>query len=174
MRAALLFFVVLAGACGVNQTPQPEPPPSLPSCVPDRDGAITADELPIAYGATLPYYASPGGVTRSVELGGPDRTWDLSEELRDDLEIALGPTQLGSQWYAGSFPAGAFATDAGNGLDGSTPSASGGRYRQGDGIALEPQLFPDTPNHPGWPSAVLLPDQTYRASIEWRFVAATS
>ena len=37
----------------VNQTPQPEPLPELPSCVPDRDGEITADELPIAFGATV-------------------------------------------------------------------------------------------------------------------------
>jgi aldose 1-epimerase len=57
----------------------------------------------------------------------------------------------------------------GNVLDGTSPSASGGRHRQGDGIALEPQLFPDTPNHPAWPSAVLRPGDGYRATLEWRF-----
>jgi aldose 1-epimerase len=59
----------------------------------------------------------------------------------------------------------------GNGLDGSRPSAEGGRYRQGDGIALEPQLFPDSPNRPDFPSAVLRPGQEYRATIEWRMRA---
>lgn len=57
----------------------------------------------------------------------------------------------------------------GNGLDGSLPSASGGRHRQGDGIALEPQLFPDTPNRPHFGSAVLHAGETYRAALEWRF-----
>ena len=48
-------------------------------------------------------------------------------------------------------------------------STSGGRYRQGDGIALEPQLFPDSPNRPQWPSAALQPGQEYRCRLEWRF-----
>ena len=53
MRAALLFLT----ACGVNMTPQPDPTPALPSCIPNRDGQITAAELPIALGATASYYA---------------------------------------------------------------------------------------------------------------------
>jgi aldose 1-epimerase len=54
-----------------------------------------------------------------------------------------------------------------NGLGG--PGRAGRLYRVGDGIALEPQLFPDTPNHPEWPSARLAPGETYRSRIEWRF-----
>lgn len=57
----------------------------------------------------------------------------------------------------------------GNFLDGSLPAGGGGRHRQGDGIALEPQLFPDTPNRPDFGSAVLRPGETYRAALEWRF-----
>jgi aldose 1-epimerase len=37
------------------------------------------------------------------------------------------------------------------------------------GIALEPQTFPDSPNRPDFPSAILLPDDTYRHVIEWEF-----
>ncbi|MBD8868832.1 aldose epimerase family protein [Nocardioides donggukensis] len=37
------------------------------------------------------------------------------------------------------------------------------------GIALEPQLFPDTPNRPDFPSATLRPGETYRSRIAWRF-----
>jgi galactose mutarotase-like enzyme len=37
------------------------------------------------------------------------------------------------------------------------------------GIALEPQLFPDTPHHPEWPSARLEPGETYRSEIVWEF-----
>lgn len=37
------------------------------------------------------------------------------------------------------------------------------------GVALEPQLFPDSPHHPDWPSPVLRPGETYRHALEWRF-----
>ena len=57
----------------------------------------------------------------------------------------------------------------GNVLDGTRVGTGGRRYRQGDGVALEPQLFPDSPHHPEWPSPVLEPGETYRSSIEWRF-----
>ncbi len=114
MRA--LAFIVFASACGVNQTPQPEPALELPSCVPNRDGVITEDELPIAFGATATYYASPAGVTRTVATSGT--AWDLSEEYADDVVIELGPTKIKSQWYAPEFASAQFVVDAGSGLDG--------------------------------------------------------
>ena len=36
-------------------------------------------------------------------------------------------------------------------------------------IALEPQTYPNAPNEPTYPSAVLRPGETYRHRIEWRF-----
>jgi len=112
-----LAFTLLA-ACGVNQTQEPAPAPTLPSCVPNRDGEITAAELPIAYGATVGYYASPAGATRTINTGGTTKIWVLSEERADDLVIALGPIELKTQWYAAQFPAGQFVVDGGGGLDG--------------------------------------------------------
>ena len=41
----------------------------------------------------------------------------------------------------------------------------------GAGLALEPQLFPDTPNRPEFGSAVLRPEEPYSARLKWRFVA---
>ena len=71
--------------------------------------------------------------------------------------VELWSDQPGLQVYTGNF------------LDGTRRSTSGGRYRQGDGVALEPQLFPDSPNRPEWPSATLRPGETYAAHLEWRF-----
>jgi len=65
------------------------------------------------------------------------------ESPRTRTRVELWADQPGLQVYTGNF------------LDGTRRSTSGGRYRQGDGIALEPQLFPDSPNRPAWPSAVL-------------------
>lgn len=36
-------------------------------------------------------------------------------------------------------------------------------------VALEPQNWPDAPNHENFPSAVLRPKTTYRHRMEWRF-----
>lgn len=118
MRAATSLVAVPAlalAACGVNQTPQPEPPPELPACVPNRDGAITAAELPIAFDAPAAYYV---GRDRPFRGAAVDGVWDLSEELPDDEVVALGPARLRDQWYAASFPTGQLALDGGDGLDG--------------------------------------------------------
>ena len=113
MRAAVYITCGLCAACTTNQTPQPELPPALPSCVPNRDGAITADELPVAIGATLTYYVGEG---RTIAQQG--ERWDFSAELADDDVVALGPVALKDQWYAATFPTGQFVVDAGGGLDG--------------------------------------------------------
>ena len=54
----------------------------------------------------------------------------------------------------------------GDGFDGSV-------HVRRAGVALEPQVFPDSPNHPEWPSPVLEPGETYRSIIEWRFGSAS-
>jgi aldose 1-epimerase len=58
--------------------------------------------------------------------------------------------QPGIQFYAGNF------------LDGSLYGTSGHSYRQSDGLALETQHYPDSPNHSNFPSTELDPGQTYQ------------
>jgi aldose 1-epimerase len=65
--------------------------------------------------------------------------------------------QPGLQFYSGNF------------LDGTTVGKSGHTYRQGDAFVLEPQQFPDTPNHPAFGSAELKPGSVYRNRILYRF-----
>jgi hypothetical protein len=109
MKRALFILA----ACGTNQTPQPDPIPTVPSCVPDRDGMITADELPIALGASVEYWV---GTNRTITQAGT--SWDFSTESADDMVVELGPAPLSEQWYAAEFPSGQFVVDAGSGLDG--------------------------------------------------------
>jgi len=109
-----IAYIFLA-ACGTNMTPQPAPVSALPSCVPNRDGTITADELPIALGATLAYYA---GTNRMIDQTAKSGVYDLSQERPDDTLVHLGPVALDGQWYAAQFPSGEFVTDAGGGIDG--------------------------------------------------------
>jgi aldose 1-epimerase len=52
--------------------------------------------------------------------------------------------------------------------NGTVPSKSGA-LQQHQAIAIEPQNYPDAPNHDNFPSAVLRPGETYRNEMEWRF-----
>jgi aldose 1-epimerase len=57
----------------------------------------------------------------------------------------------------------------GGGLDGSRRSTTGEPYLAHAGLALEPQLHPDTPNRPDFGSAVLRPGEVWASEIQWRF-----
>ncbi|MGZ4186555.1 MAG: aldose epimerase family protein [Solirubrobacteraceae bacterium] len=66
--------------------------------------------------------------------------------------------QPGLQFYSGNF------------LDGTLYGTSGRQYRQGDGLALETQHFPDSPNEVGnFPSTELDPGQTYDTTTTYQF-----
>lgn len=94
------------------------------------------------------------GYDHNMVLGAnPGRALRLAARLLDPgsgrvLEILSD--QPGLQFYAGNF------------IDGTLTGKSGKIYRQGDGIALEPQHFPDAPNKPAFASTRLDPGQTYR------------
>lgn len=65
--------------------------------------------------------------------------------------------QPGVQFYSGNF------------LDGTAVGKGAVVYRQGDGLCFEPQVFPDAPNKPDFPSARLDPGQTYKNKMVLRF-----
>ena len=56
----------------------------------------------------------------------------------------------------------------GNSLDGSL-IGHGGTSRQTAGLALEAQRFPDAPNQPSFPPAILRPGERFQATILYRF-----
>ncbi|MEE1930789.1 aldose epimerase family protein [Streptomyces sp. TRM 70351] len=66
--------------------------------------------------------------------------------------MRIETTEPGVQFYSGNF------------LDGTLTGTSGRVYRQGDGLCLETQHFPDSPNQPSFPPTVLRPGQTYRST----------
>lgn len=68
----------------------------------------------------------------------------------------LWSNQPGLQFYSGNF------------FDGTVAGKGGQLYRMGDAIVLEPQLFPDAPNQPAFPSARLEPGQVYRNIIVYK------
>jgi aldose 1-epimerase len=54
-------------------------------------------------------------------------------------------------------------------LDGTLKGKGGWMYRSRSGFCMEPQRYPDSPNNPNFPSAVLKPDQVYKHTILYRF-----
>jgi aldose 1-epimerase len=79
------------------------------------------------------------------------------EELTSGRVLELDATAPGLQFYTGNF------------LDGTTAGKTGRLYRQGDGLCLEPQLYPDGPNQVGFPSACLRPGDELVNTIRLRF-----
>ncbi|MFE9623330.1 aldose epimerase family protein [Streptomyces sp. NPDC006527] len=71
--------------------------------------------------------------------------------------LRISTTEPGLQFYSGNF------------LDGTLVGTGGTVYRQGDGLCLETQAFPDSPNKPSFPSTVLRPGQTYRTTTVHSF-----
>jgi len=101
--------------------------------------------------------ARTGGVDHNYVLDGSEPAAVLdSPATRTRLELSTD--QPGLQVYTG------------NGFDGTRHSTMGEAYHPAAGLALEPQLFPDTPNRPEFGSAQLRPEQRYSASFRWRFV----
>ena len=108
--------------------------------------------------AEHPQVVGARGIDHNYVIRGAGlRTHAVLESPLSATRLELRSDQPGLQVYTGNF------------LDGTRRSTRGGRYRQGDGIALEPQLYPDSPHHPEWPSAEIGPGQTYRATLEWCF-----
>ncbi len=91
---------------------------------------------------------------------GPDL--HLAATLHDPdsgRTLQVRTQEPGVQFYSGNF------------LDGTLVGTGGTAYRQGDGLALETQHFPDSPNHPDFPSTVLRPGDVYDTTTVWEFSA---
>ena len=103
-------------------------------------------------------------------IGGYDHNfvlndWDSSLKLAARLyEATTGrvmeilTTEPGIQFYSGNF------------LDGSLVGKDGVIYKKYAGLCLEPQHFPDAPNHANFPSTVLRSGEEYRQTTVLRFL----
>ena len=73
------------------------------------------------------------------------------------IDLKVYTDEPGIQIYSGNF------------LDGTVTGKKGIQYLQRRGICLETQKYPDTPNKPQWPSAVLRPGETYHSHCIFAF-----
>lgn len=73
--------------------------------------------------------------------------------------LEVSTTQPGMQFYSGNF------------LDGSLVGKGGQAYRKNCAFCLETQHFPDSPNHPSFPTTVLKPREEFQQTTVFRFAA---
>jgi aldose 1-epimerase len=74
--------------------------------------------------------------------------------------LTVETTQPGVQFYSGNF------------LDGTLHGKQGHVYNKHSGFCLETQHFPDSPNHPKFPTSELKPGQTYHEVTIFSFSTA--
>lgn len=103
--------------------------------------------------------ASRGGYDHTFALRPREAAPTLAARVTDPetgriLEVLT--TQPGLQLYSGNF------------LDGSLIGRGGIAYKRWHAFCLEAQHFPDTPNQPSFPSAVLEPGEVYAHSVVYR------
>ena len=91
--------------------------------------------------------ATPGALVLAARVVEPTsgRTMEIST------------TEPGIQFYSGNF------------LDGSITGKGGAIYHFRYGLALETQHYPDSPNHPNFPTTILQPGQQYRSRTVFKF-----
>lgn len=82
------------------------------------------------------------------------------EDPQSGRVLEVLTTDPGVQVYSGNF------------LDGTLVGKGGHLYRMGDGLALEPQKFPNAPNVPAFVSARVDPDRPYRHVMVYRLTTA--
>lgn len=100
---------------------------------------------------------------------GYDHNWVLSKpagkfdlvatvfEQTSGRVLEVFTSEPGMQFYTGNF------------LNGSITGKGGWTYQFRNGFCMEPQHFPDSPNHPEFPSVVLRPGEEYHNTIVYRF-----
>jgi aldose 1-epimerase len=108
---------------------------------------------------------------QQLKLGrGYDHNWVLNNGTSGSLSLAAQAydfhsgrllevltTEPGIQFYTGNF------------LDGTIRGKEGKVYNRRYAFCLETQYFPDSPNHPEFPSTVLKPVQHYRSTTVYKF-----
>ena len=103
--------------------------------------------------------------------GGYDHNWVLNksgnaltlaarvEEPTTGRVMEVYTSEPGVQFYTGNF------------LDGTVKGKGGKVYARRSAFCLETQHFPDSPNHPAFPSTLLKPGQRYQSTTMYRFTS---
>jgi aldose 1-epimerase len=109
------------------------------------------EQLKLAHGYDQNWVLDSEGKTVAVAAEAYEPTTGRVLEVLTD--------QPGIQFYTGNF------------LDGTVTGTGGKVYQRRYAFCLETQHYPDSPNHPAFPTTVLKPGQTFHSTTIYRFSA---
>jgi aldose 1-epimerase len=116
---------------------------------------------PTAIGARIAEMkGNPGGYDHNFVLRGEPGKLKLAARVSDPVsgrEMEVWTTEPGVQFYTA------------NSLNGSITGKNGVRYGKHSAFCLETQHFPDSVNHPNFPSIILKPGAVYRQETIYKF-----
>ena len=118
-------------------------------CTPKRIGQdIRSSETQMVLGRGYDHnYVLNGGSAIAMRVSDPS----------SGRVLEVSTSEPGVQFYSGNF------------LDGTLVGSNGQTIRQGDGLCLETQHYPDSPNHANFPSTVLRPGETFQSNTSYKF-----
>jgi len=138
----------------------------------DAESYLPVDEAGIPTGELRPVDGTPFDFRRPRRIGQAalyDHNFCLAgsrraltraarlEGARSGIAMEVRTTEPGLQFFGGDIP------------PRSVPGLGGRRYGRSAGLCLEPQIWPDAPNHAHFPQALLRPGDTYRQVSIYRF-----
>ena len=109
-----------------------------------------------------PATKDPGGYDINYVLRGGDKSPALAVRVTEPITgriMEVYTTEPGLQFYTGNF------------LDGTNKGKGGVVYKQHQAFCLEADHFPDSVNHPDFPSTILEPGKTYTQTTLYKFSA---
>ncbi len=117
---------------------------------------------PTEIGARIGEIKDIGGYDHNYVLNGKAGTLRVAAKVTDPesgREMEVLTTQPGVQFYSAI------------GLNGSIKGKGGVTYEKYGAICLETQHFPDSPNHPNFPSTELKPGEHFHSETIYKFTA---
>ena len=128
------------------------------------------ENTPFDFRAPTAIGARIGQDDQQLKYGkGYDHNWVVNKNLGDlglmaritepssGRVMEVSSTEPGLQFYSGNF------------LDGTITGKGGWVYAHRSALAMEPQHYPDSPNHPDFPTTELKPGETFHNTIIYKF-----
>jgi aldose 1-epimerase len=105
---------------------------------------------------------APGGYDHNYIINGGGAKLTMTAKLKDPKSgrtLELWTTQPAVQLYTGNY------------LDGTLTGIGGSKYEKNDAVCLETQHYPDSPNHPAFPTTTLRPGEKFHQQTVYKFGA---
>ena len=128
-----------------------------PTAIGDRIDDESNEQIVNGHGYDHNWILNGPADTKAMEIAGDIPGVATLLDPHTGIFMEIFTSQPGMQFYAGNF------------LDGSFVGKKGIKYPRRSGLCFETQHYPDSPNHPEWPSTTLRPGEEYKTTTVYMF-----